>query len=611
MEARTKRSESFDPKVRTVGFAVNGEEDAVSPTPTSMPPSSPSPVIIPPKIQNPGGDQHLPVDGSGEPARSVTGSSPAVAISAPKSPPVESQLSTSSSSQCAPSESLISDSSCPNSQVNTPTASAAAPAATRPAPAAAAEAQASSGAPKGTGPPHGPIEPKPKLSKAERRALQEQQRAAKEAKKSGGAAPAPASSVPSEREAQPASSSRAPSWSVTEDTTAPTATTRQPPPQAQQVAAAVAPSAPPSSNAHKAAQLFAHLPRYNKDSVLSKVLSKVNLASSAAATAASLPREVVELGLKYSDGTISGSSARCVALLQTLQNVIREYSTPASKSLSRDLTPYLNPMIDFLIGCRPLNVGMGNAIRFLKLQIASIPANVPEVEAKAILVSQIEQFLQEKIVYAHEVIINHAISKIADGDVVLTHATSSVVQAILLRAHDLGRKFRVVVVDSGPKFEGRVLLKTLLQGGLSCSYTHINSLPYIMSEVTKVFLGAAAVLSNGTVVSRVGTAAVAMVAHSKKCPVMICCETCKFTERVQLDSFTSNELGDPEAVVKDLAQEGDGLAGWADIPGLSVLNLTYDAMPCKYITMIITEFGMVPPTSVPVILREYRKEPAL
>eukprot|EP00854_Cymbomonas_tetramitiformis_P011290 gene11290-13340_t len=402
MEARTKRSESFDPKVRTVGFAVNGEEDAVSPTPTSMPPSSPSPVIIPPKIQ-----------------------------------------------------------------------------------------------------------------------------------------------------------------------TAPTATTRQPPPQAQQVAAAVAPSAPPSSNAHKAAQLFAHLPRYNKDSVLSKVLSK------------------------------------------TLQNVIREYSTPASKSLSRDLTPYLNPMIDFLIGCRPLNVGMGNAIRFLKLQIASIPANVPEVEAKAILVSQIEQFLQEKIVYAHEVIINHAISKIADGDVVLTHATSSVVQAILLRAHDLGRKFRVVVVDSGPKFEGRVLLKTLLQGGLSCSYTHINSLPYIMSEVTKVFLGAAAVLSNGTVVSRVGTAAVAMVAHSKKCPVMICCETCKFTERVQLDSFTSNELGDPEAVVKDLAQEGDGLAGWADIPGLSVLNLTYDAMPCKYITMIITEFGMVPPTSVPVILREYRKEPAL
>ena len=45
--------------------------------------------------------------------------------------------------------------------------------------------------------------------------------------------------------------------------------------------------------------------------------------------------------------------------------------------------------------------------------------------------------------------------------------------------------------------------------------------------------------------------------------------------------------------------------------GLHVVNLTYDAMPAEYITMIITEFGMIPPTSVPVIIREYRKEPGM
>lgn len=42
---------------------------------------------------------------------------------------------------------------------------------------------------------------------------------------------------------------------------------------------------------------------------------------------------------------------------------------------------------------------------------------------------------------------------------------------------------------------------------------------------------------------------------------------------------------------------------------MHVVNLMYDAMPMEYITMIITEFGMIPPTSVPVIIREYRKEP--
>lgn len=42
-----------------------------------------------------------------------------------------------------------------------------------------------------------------------------------------------------------------------------------------------------------------------------------------------------------------------------------------------------------------------------------------------------------------------------------------------------------------------------------------------------------------------------------------------------------------------------------------LLNLTYDAMPSEYVTLVVTEFGAIPPTSVPVILREYRQEPTI
>ena len=49
-----------------------------------------------------------------------------------------------------------------------------------------------------------------------------------------------------------------------------------------------------------------------------------------------------------------------------------------------------------------------------------------------------------------------------------------------------------------------------------------------MQEVTKVLLGASGVMSNGTVISRVGTAATAMAAHALGRPVIICCETFKF-----------------------------------------------------------------------------------
>ncbi len=62
-------------------------------------------------------------------------------------------------------------------------------------------------------------------------------------------------------------------------------------------------------------------------------------------------------------------------------------------------------------------------------------------------------------------------------------------------------------------------------------------------QVTKVFLGAHALLANGCVMSRVGSSQVALIAKSYNVPVLVCCETYKFCERVQTDSFVFNELG--------------------------------------------------------------------
>ena len=62
-------------------------------------------------------------------------------------------------------------------------------------------------------------------------------------------------------------------------------------------------------------------------------------------------------------------------------------------------------------------------------------------------------------------------------------------------------------------------------------------------KVSKVFLGAHALLANGYVMSRVGSSIIAMVAKAYNVPVLVCCETYKFSERVQTDSFVFNELG--------------------------------------------------------------------
>lgn len=62
-------------------------------------------------------------------------------------------------------------------------------------------------------------------------------------------------------------------------------------------------------------------------------------------------------------------------------------------------------------------------------------------------------------------------------------------------------------------------------------------------QVTKVFLGAHAILANGYVMSRIGSAEVCLVAKLFSVPVLVCCETYKFCDRVQPDSFVFNELG--------------------------------------------------------------------
>lgn len=238
-----------------------------------------------------------------------------------------------------------------------------------------------------------------------------------------------------------------------------------------------------------------------------------------------------------------GGNARCVAMLLAFSEFIHDYSTPKEKTLVRDMTARVNSNVSFLTTCRPLSISMGNAIKFLKMRIAKLPLSLSESDAKSHLISDINRFMQEKITFADKEITRHAVTKIRDGDVILTYASSCVVEMIILHAFELGRKFRVVIVDSRPKLEGKGLLRRLLGRGISCTYTHINAVSYIMQEVTKVFLGASSILSNGTVYSRVGSACVAMVANAFHVPVMVCCETYKFHERVQLDSICFNELG--------------------------------------------------------------------
>lgn len=368
----------------------------------------------------------------------------------------------------------------------------------------------------------------------------------------------------------------------------------------------------------KLTAMFAHLP----------VPRGVTLQSVAQQKGPPVPLVAAKLGLQYADGSLRGGNARCIAMLQMFVQCIQDFRTPPGREFAKEFSPALNNIINFLVACRPLSVSMGNAIKSIKSCLEKMKLQPPpsEQQAKDQLVEKIQDYLEQKIRFADRMLVKHAIEKIQDGDTIMTYAYSSVVAATLLAAHKAGKRFDVVVVDSRPLFEGRRMLTTLLAGGITCEYCHLNGLSYEITEVDKVFLGAASVLSNGAVLSRVGTAAVALMAAAQRVPVLVCCESYKFHERVQLDSITHNELLDQRllATVPDRA-DVPAMPGWQAKGGappapvtpddkekrVHLLNLAYDLTPADVVTVVITEMGAVPPTSVAVILRESVRDAAV
>lgn len=361
---------------------------------------------------------------------------------------------------------------------------------------------------------------------------------------------------------------------------------------------------------------------------------------------------VLTLALHLRSLTLVGSTARTLSLLLTLKRVILAYTTPPNTALSRHLTTHISHQISFLSSARPLGIAQGNAIRWLKKLISTLDPDLDESEAKKFLCASLDSFIREKVTLASEVIATQTCTRIEEtGETILVYGKSSVVEKTLLKAaREDGKKFKVVVVDSRPLFEGRNLVRSLLRAGMceggeleGCQvvYCLMSGLTDALEQnsVTKCFLGASGMLGNGGLYSRCGSAMVAMMAKQYKIPVLVLAETVKFTAKMAVDSLSLNEIADADALIEhhenqtvtsdsvpikreeNKGKKGGGgkkkgnedekeqddeadkslLGSWRDQSNLYLLNLMYDVTPKEYLDMVICELGTLPPGAVPVV----------
>lgn len=392
---------------------------------------------------------------------------------------------------------------------------------------------------------------------------------------------------------------------------------------------------------------------------------------------------ILSLTLRYSTYKIVGSTARLRNMLEVFKVVIADYETPANTTLTRHLTGHLSHQIEYLKTGRPLSLSMGNAIRWLKQEISHISIDTTEKQAKETLIERIDEFINEKIELSDRLIIENAAKHITTGSTILTFGHSHVLEKLFQHcAVQQKKRFNLIIVDLRPLFEGKKLLNNLVATSydpegpeeshsdaevvrrnqrsrpithdlVKVNYVLVNSLSLtLLEDVDCVFLGAHAMLSNGHLYARVGTGLIAMMCHTRNIPVLTCCESIKFSDRVQLDSVTTNELADPEDLVHNIHSKnatvkkspaleqfirqceeearsetskntkqqpktskepkeepkevGSPLKDWQSLDHLNILNIMYDLTPPEYIKKVVTELGSLPPSSVPVILREYK-----
>jgi translation initiation factor eIF-2B subunit delta len=254
---------------------------------------------------------------------------------------------------------------------------------------------------------------------------------------------------------------------------------------------------------------------------------------------------------------------------------------------------------------------MGNAIRDFKDAVVKVDPSLPDDKAKEQLYAFIDKYIGEKIMAADAVITDGLVDQIVDNDVILTYAKSSLIEKCLLQAHASGKRFKVIAVDSKPRFEGKCLAHDLAAVGIAVQYYMIEGAAHAMAQATKVFLGAHAMLADGQLYSRIGTAVVAMLAHNAAIPVVVGCQSFKFSDKVFVDAFAQNDLGSPDELLGGAADRElwhKKAKEWAG--RLQVFNPMFDLTPADHITGLVTEHGELGPSAVPSILRRLERAKA-
>ncbi len=180
---------------------------------------------------------------------------------------------------------------------------------------------------------------------------------------------------------------------------------------------------------------------------------------------------------------------------------------------------------------------------------------------------------------AQDEINKHVLGLIKTKDIIYTHCHSTNVSNALIYAKKKGKKFEVYNTETRPLMQGRRTAKELRSAGIKVTMFVDSAVDIALSgkqknkKADKIFLGADALTKQG-IVNKVGSGTIAKLAMINKIPLYIIADSWKYTKhKVPMESRGLNEV-------------------WNQAPkNIKIKNPSFEFVPKKYITKIITEHG--------------------
>lgn len=271
----------------------------------------------------------------------------------------------------------------------------------------------------------------------------------------------------------------------------------------------------------------------------------------------------------------AGRIARAAAL------ALREEAKSIQADSLDEFNRQMKDAFNTLYMTRPTAVSLPNALRI----VMRYKANSVD-EARAQIIANADAFIANSEI-AVKKIGEIGARRIRDGDTIMTHCNSSAAASILQTAFKQGKHIEVIATETRPRMQGLVTVDVMQKAGIPTTLILDSAVRYFMKKADMVVVGADAITVNGNLINKVGTSQLALAAQEARVPFMVAAETYKFSPRTLLGELVEIEERDPTEVLS-----AEKMKQW---PSLKVRNPAFDITPHRYIDLICTEIGAIPP----------------